>query len=152
LQPPLIAIPERELGGGIIARAKMVRNIRKELNKLPYYQPIHILGTGHPWAIAIFVAAGADTFDGLEWCRYTFDEARGGISHFHLYDLFVNIDNSKMGFSANVAFHNLKFLKEFEHLMYGYLADNKVELWVNGIINDRDIFLKLKSQFPEIFE
>ena len=32
LQPPLIAIPERELGGGIIARAKMVRAIRKELN------------------------------------------------------------------------------------------------------------------------
>lgn len=152
LQPPLIAIPERELGGGIIARAKMVRNIRNELNKLPYYQPVHILGTGHPWAIAIFVAAGADSFDGLEWCRYTFDEARGGISHFHLFDLFGDLEESKMGFSANVAVHNLKFLKEFENLMHGYLAENKVELWVSYIINDKEIFSKLKAQFSEIFE
>ena len=151
LQPTLIAIPERELGGGVIARAKTVRAIREELNKLPYYQPIHILGTGHPWAIAILVAAGADTFDGLEWCRYTFDEARRGISHFHLFDLFKTRD-SQLEFAADVANYNLLLLKEFERVMYSYLDENKVELWVSELFSDRYVFNKLKAGFPEIFE
>lgn len=151
LHPPIIGIPERELGGGIIARAKTVRSIREELNKLPYYQPVHILGTGHPWAIAILVAAGADSFDGLEWCRYTLDEDKEEISHFHLFDLLGELDNSKIGFAANVAFHNLRYLKGFESIMQEMVAQNKIEPWVQGVLTNRKAFSKLKEQFEEIF-
>ena len=152
LHPPIIAVPERELGGGIIARARVIRAIREELNKLPYYQPIHVLGTGHPWAIAILVAAGADTFDGLEWCRYTLDEDREEISHFHLFDLFGSLDKSKMGFSANVAFHNLRYLKWFNESMHEMVSQNKIESWVQGVLTNKKAFSKLKEQCPEIFE
>ena len=62
LNPPLIAIPERELGPGLIARAKTVRQIREELDKLPFYQPLHLLGTGNPLSIAVLTAAGCGQF------------------------------------------------------------------------------------------
>jgi hypothetical protein len=153
LQPPLIAIPERELGGGIIDRAKTLCAIRIELSKLPYYQPLHILGTGHPWAVAILTAAGADTFDGLEWCRYTFfDESESeGISHFHLFDVIGESDESDMGYAAKVAFHNLQYLESFETVMQKMVMNNEEKLWVQGLLRKRP-FSKLIERCPELFE
>lgn len=150
LAPPLIAIPERELGAGLIARAKMVRKIRKELDKLPYYQPLHLLGTGNPWSIAVLAAAGADTFDGLEWCRYTIDADFEVINHFHLFDFFGKA-NSEIGFGASVALHNLDYFTSFGNIMHDMFAQNKIESFVQGVLS-KNAFLKLKEQFPELFE
>jgi hypothetical protein len=45
VRPPLLAIPERKLGNGIIERAVNVQKIRKALDDgLEWYQPIHLLG------------------------------------------------------------------------------------------------------------
>ena len=88
LQPPLVAIPERELGPGLITRAQTVRRIRGELDKLPFYQPLHLLGTGNPWSIAVLAAAGADSFDGLEWCRVVVDRNSDRLHHFQHFDFF----------------------------------------------------------------
>lgn len=153
LQPPIIAIPERELGPGIIARAKVIQDIRQELNKLSYYQPIHVLGTGHPWAIAILVAAGADSFDGLEWCRYSLDADFEQISHFHLFDLIGKLDPS-VKFAANVAIHNLSYLNSFNRNMQEMVGQNKVEAWVTGILSlkSKEPLEKLKEHYPRIFE
>lgn len=154
LEPPLIAIPERELGAGLIARSKMVRAIREELNKLPNYQPLHLLGTGNPWAIAVLAAAGADTFDGLEWCRYTMydtDNFEGGINHFHLFDLFGKVDNPKIGFAASVAFHNLNYFKSFGNIMHGMFTQDKIESFVQEVISKK-AFSILKEKLPELFE
>lgn len=150
LEPPLIAIPERELGAGLIARAKTVREIRKELDKLPYYQPIHLLGTGNPWSIAVLAAAGADTFDGLEWCRYTLDTELEGINHFQLFDLFDDVD-TEMGFGNSVTLHNLKYFTSFGNIMHDMFTQNKIESFVQGVLS-KNAFQKLKEQFPELFE
>lgn len=88
LAPPLIAIPERELGDGVLARLATMKAIRTELSRLNRYQPIHVLGTGTPVSIALLTAAGADSFDGLEWCRDVVDAEGKRFHHFHLFDFF----------------------------------------------------------------
>jgi hypothetical protein len=36
---------------------------------------------GNPWSIAVLTAAGADSFDGLEWCRVTVDRRTAQLHH-----------------------------------------------------------------------
>lgn len=126
LNPPLIAIPERELGDGLQERIKNIVKIRALLNTLAYYQPIHILGTGDPIVIPFFIAAGADSFDGLEWCRKVVDRDQHRLHHFHHFDLFAYqaeyadssvtrdaINQEGVKFIAKVIFHNLDFYTDF---------------------------------------
>lgn len=126
LSPSLIAIPERELGDGLLERIKNIVNIRTLLNTLAYYQPIHILGTGDPIVIPFFIAAGADSFDGLEWCRKVVDRDQHRLHHFHHFDLFTYqaecadssvtrdaINQEEVKFIAKVIFHNLDFYTDF---------------------------------------
>ena len=121
LQPPIIGIPERELGTGIIDRAKTIKEIRSALNKLHYYQPIHILGTGDPIAIALLSVAGADSFDGLEWCRFVLDAQSARLYPIPDYDFFrwqdelsqfiVNLSDGEkeLSWMAKMAIHNIEF-------------------------------------------
>lgn len=126
LSPSLVAIPERELGDGLLERIKNIVKIRTLLNSLTYYQPIHILGTGDPIAIPFFIAAGADSFDGLEWCRKVVDRDQHRLHHFHHFDLFAYqakcadsyvardaITQDEVKFIAKVIFHNLDFYTDF---------------------------------------
>ena len=121
VRPQLVAVPERELGDGLIARARCVMEIRRLLNELPWYQPLHLLGTGNPWSIAVFAASGADVFDGLEWCRTCANDETGALYHFQQFDLFkyqarlarsaatrLAVDNQDFPFPAQVALHNLE--------------------------------------------
>lgn len=126
LQPPIIAIPERELGPGLIASAATVMRIRLALDALPFYQSLHLLGTGNPWSIAVLAAAGADSFDGLEWCRVVADDVDLKLSHFQHFD-FVRyqakmakspitqgaIASDKVDFAGKIAFHNLEIMTNF---------------------------------------
>ncbi|HRD27724.1 MAG TPA: TIR domain-containing protein [Caulobacter sp.] len=88
LAPAMIAIPERELGSGVFERARTMSIIRKALKGLGRYQPVHVLGAGNPISLALLSAAGADCFDGLEWCRYAFDAEHAQLHHFQLFELF----------------------------------------------------------------
>ena len=76
----VIAVPERELGDGILERSKSVRRIRRVLDNTGRYRLIHILGTGNPYSILLLAAAGADLFDGLEWCRTVADLRQVGFT------------------------------------------------------------------------
>ena len=87
LYPILLAVPERELGDGIVERTHTVRRIREALNALQVYCPLHLLGTGNPLSIVAYALAGADSFDGLEWCQTTVDYETGKLLHFHQWDL-----------------------------------------------------------------
>ncbi|MDH4188312.1 MAG: hypothetical protein OEV08_15085, partial [Nitrospira sp.] len=64
------------------------RDIRKALNTLGKYYPLHLLGTGNPISIIALASAGADSFDGLEWCRTVTDYDRGHLFHFQQFDCF----------------------------------------------------------------
>lgn len=89
LQPTFVAIPERELGEGLRARMRTVKAIRRKLNELGRYQPLHILGTGNPISIAALAACGGDSFDGLEWCRTAANYETNNLMHFQQFDLLV---------------------------------------------------------------
>jgi queuine/archaeosine tRNA-ribosyltransferase len=164
LQPPLIAIPERELGAGLISRAKTIQLIRKELNRLPSYQPLHILGTGNPWTIPIFAAAGADTFDGLEWCRMAVDRSTHRLHHFQHFDFFTNqrsaavstitrafLESEELDFVGKVAFHNLDYYTEFVKDMRQYFKEDNIEAFVTGIMGGH-ITKQLKQSVPNLFK
>ncbi len=113
LNPPLIAVPERELGEGVLEAAERVLSIRHALNNTGKYYPLHILGTGNPLSILIYVALGADSFDGLDWCQTAVDHSTGCLYHTFQFDFFV--DQTQFGSAKNLPYsmrlfaHNLKF-------------------------------------------
>jgi queuine/archaeosine tRNA-ribosyltransferase len=163
LQPILIGVPERELGRGLIARAQTVRRIRRELDKLPFYQSLHLLGTGNPWSIAVLAAAGADSFDGLEWCRIAVDRPTGRLHHYQHFDFFAyqarvadspvtqaGVDDDRVDFAGKVALHNLDYYTEFARLIGQAAARKGLEAFVAGLLGQANA-MQLTKQMPELF-
>jgi hypothetical protein len=164
LEPLMVAVPERELGDGIVARVKMVQRIRSELDKLSFYQPIHLLGTGNPWTIPLFVAAGADSFDGLEWCRMVVDREEGRLNHFQHFDFFTYqaagadsnvareaLQNDNVNFYAKVVFHNLDYYTDFMSNLRSELNDGNIRAFVTERL-PKDIISQMKEQIPGLFK
>jgi hypothetical protein len=147
-RPILLAIPERELGSGIFDRAATMRKIREALNSLYYYQPVHVLGTGNPASIAMLAAAGADTFDGLEWCRYVADGETKTLHHFQLYELFKWQDalasspvtrgalvDPHARYAARAVFHNLDFYTRWiDELRLALEDDKRLVEFMTGLL------------------
>ena len=117
LYPLLLAVPERELGEGILERCRTVRKIREALNALDVYCPIHLLGTGNPLSIIAYALAGADSFDGLEWCQTVVDHETGRLLHFQQWDLIRYQTEwgqcPELPYIQSVLMHNLDFYREF---------------------------------------
>lgn len=109
----MVSIPERILGDGILERVKTITNLRKELNKLNNYIFIHLLGTGNPFSLLLLSLAGADSFDGLEWCQTTVNPKTALLYHFQQKELINdNCDFCKasdLDYNLKVLGHNLKF-------------------------------------------
>jgi hypothetical protein len=108
----MIAVPERRLGNGVFARSRCVSEIRCALNATGRYVGLHLLGTGNPISLAIYSLAGADSFDGLEWCRTVVDYETGFLFHFSQADFFktqTRWGESDIGFQARTLAHNLEF-------------------------------------------
>ena len=117
LDPAMIAVPERELGDGVLAIAKTVRKIREALNETGQYYPLHIVGTGNPLSILIYAACGADSFDGLDWCQTVVDHATGRLYHSLQLDFFAYQTSygseGKLSYLARGLGHNLVFYLEW---------------------------------------
>lgn len=136
-KPKLIAIPERELGDGLIARVKTVRAIRKALNTLGKYYPLHILGTGNPMTMVALACAGADTFDGLEWCRTVVDYKNGYLFHFQHYDIFKDmqredirdktikdlINKEYFPYTLKALMHNIDYFMDLQFSLKKHIKD-----------------------------
>ena len=117
LHPIFLAVPERELGDGIVERTQTVRRIRESLNSLQKYYPLHLLGTGNPLSIISYAFAGADSFDGLEWCQTTVDHETAKLLHFQQWDLIRYqtkwSEPSPLSYIQSVLMHNLDFYQTF---------------------------------------
>lgn len=152
LTPLMIAVPERELGQGIIARAKTVLSLRAALNTLGYYVPLHLLGTGNPLSIAIFAGCGADSFDGLEWCQTTVDHETALLYHFQLRELFgpqTPVDSvSDPSYVATTLVHNLLFYSAWMKQVRGAVLNANVKALLAKWFPDR--FLQsLRTGLPD---
>jgi len=132
LYPVILAVPERALGEGIVARTRTVRSIRKALDDLGFYCPLHLLGTGNPLSIIAYAMAGADSFDGLEWCQTVVDHETGQLFHFQQWDLFRHQTdwggNDALPYIQSVLMHNLYFYRQF--------MDDLREFMTNGVAED----------------
>jgi len=126
LDPIMIAIPERELGDGLQERCISAVSIRKALNALGKYYPLHLLGTGNPISMLALAVAGADSFDGLEWCRTIADYENGRLYHFQQFEFFRDIylcrlhqktqeaiKNPKVTYYGKAAAYNLEFFSDW---------------------------------------
>lgn len=156
LNPLMVAIPERELGDGLVERVRTVRDIRKALNNLGKYYPLHLLGTGNPISMIAFAAAGADSFDGLEWCRTVADYNSGNLFHFQHFDFFSDhylsrlqsheirsiIKNPQASYVARVASYNLDFFNDWTKTMQDMIAAGQVEHLLKNIPNIGKVVFK----------
>lgn len=141
LDPIMLAIPERELGDGLIERFKTVRAIRLALNNVGRYFPIHLLGTGNPLSIKAFAAAGADSFDGLEWCRTVANYDNDNLFHFQHFDCFRDryltrvqsqkirkiLENPDVSYGAQVASYNVDYFTELMRTVRDMIISGQVE-------------------------
>ncbi len=121
LCPVLLAVPERALGEGIATRIRSVRQIRRALNELDFYCPLHLLGTGNPISMIAYTIAGADSFDGLEWCQTVVDHKTALLHHFQQWDFMREQTewgvNGSLPFTQSVLMHNLDFYAAFTRRM-----------------------------------
>jgi len=163
LQPPMIAVPERELGPGIFECAATLGSIRKELQTLPFYQPIHVLGTGNPISIVLYTAAGADSFDGLEWCRYVIDadaQTPHHTQHFDFFEYQGRLANSQItqdamadeeiGISGKVGLHNLDFYASFLKELRAHADGGKLDVFAVEVLG-KSKFHQAKNQYSWLF-
>jgi queuine/archaeosine tRNA-ribosyltransferase len=156
LDPLMLAIPERELGDGLMQRVRTVRDIRNALNELGKYYPIHLLGTGNPITIVALAAAGADSFDGLEWCRTVADYDTGCLFHFQQFELFQNsrlrrvqdpkvrslIEANDASYALKTLSYNADFFRDWTKTMRAMIHSGQTENLLRAVVPDigRDIF------------
>ena len=115
-QVPMIAVAERRLGNGVIERAQTVMALRDALNASGRYVGLHLLGTGNPISIALYSLAGADSFDGLEWCQTVVDHESALLFHFSHSDFFrhqTTWSEEDISFQSRTLAHNLEFYADW---------------------------------------
>ena len=125
----ILAVPERNLGEGIINRAHTIDKIRRKLDKLDYYVILHLLGTGNPISIAIYSSMGADSFDGLEWCQTVVDHETALLYHFSQAEFFAEQTTwglTDLSFQARTLAHNLEFYTDWMQRLHKALLDNDI--------------------------
>lgn len=113
---PIIAVAERRLGYGVFERARTVMALREALDQTGRYVALHLLGTGNPISIAIYTWAGADSFDGLEWCQTVVDHETGLLFHYAQSDFFrqqTMWGDDEISFHARTLAHNLTFYTDW---------------------------------------
>ena len=144
-----IAVAERNLGDGIVARAELVKAIRNELDKSGRYIAVHLLGTGNPISIALYSIVGADSFDGLEWCHTVVDHDTALLSHLSHADFFAKqtdwID-AQLPFQARTLAHNLEFYDSWMARLRSAILQNKTTDFCKFNFPDR-IFRKCVEVF-----
>lgn len=125
-----IAVPERRLGYGVFERARAAAQIRTALDATGTYTPLHLLGTGNPISIALYAVAGADSFDGLEWCQTVVDFDSAQLFHLSQADFFrgqTRWGESDLSFSLRTLAHNLEFFTDWMARLQGAMAQGAGE-------------------------
>lgn len=130
LAPLAVAMPERELGDGILQRADTLKRVMGSLAKQHIAVPVHLLGTGDPLSILIYAALGAGSFDGLEWCHTVVNFEDATLHHLQHFDLFAGQSGLKTDgpFLESAQAHNLIFLIDWMRRIREASADELKEM------------------------
>jgi hypothetical protein len=154
LNPILIAVPERELGEGVLSRMRTIIEIRKALSSKHSYYPLHLLGTGNPLSILLYSLCGADSFDGLEWCQTVVDHNTAMLFHFQqrefLGDQTIYCKMVDFPYSQATIAHNLLFYKKWTSMIHEHKKNGNTAVLIEKYVPKE--FIKLiKNNLPEVF-
>ncbi len=125
-QVPMIAVAERRLGDGVFERSRSVMALREALDGIGRYVGLHLLGTGNPISIALYSWAGADSFDGLEWCQTVVDHDSGLLYHLSQADFFQQQSawgEEDISFHTRTLAHNLEFYSDWMQRLRQSITD-----------------------------
>ncbi len=128
-QVPMIAVAERRLGDGVFERTRSVISLREKLDGTGRYVGLHLLGTGNPTSIALYSWAGADSFDGLEWCQTAVDHDTGQLFHLSQSDFFrkqTAWGDEDISFHSRTLAHNLTFYADWMQRLRQAVYDDNV--------------------------
>jgi hypothetical protein len=75
----VVGVTEKELGDSIIDRLEALARLRTALDDADVDAPVHVFGGLDPLYTPLYVAAGAEIFDGLGWLRYAY---RDGFAYY----------------------------------------------------------------------
>lgn len=136
----MVSIPERILGDGLLERVSTITSLRKELNKLENYVFIHLLGTGNPLSLLLFSLAGADSFDGLEWCQTVVNSKTALLYHFQQRELINDSCNfckaQDLDYNLQTLGHNLLFYNWWMKEIQEVIEKNRHEQLLNRYFDD----------------
>jgi len=82
--------------------------------------------TGNPISIAVYAVAGADSFDGLEWCQTVVDFESAQLFHLSHADFFraqTQWGDSELSFAVRTLAHNLEFFADWMTRLQAVLAE-----------------------------
>lgn len=117
---PMIAVAERRLGSSVFQRSRSLMSIRRALDGTGRPIGLHVLGTGNPISIALYSHAGANSFDGLEWCQTVVDHDTAllyHLSHACFFDQQTDWAEAEVSFDVRTLAHNLAFYSDWLHLL-----------------------------------
>ncbi len=149
-EPSMYAIPERDCGKTIKDKITTIKKIRNILSEKNPANILHILGCGNPLSIGMFAFAGADSFDSIDWSRWTIDPKTlqfMDLNHIELINCTCEICKRKEIDSTNKALlHNLLFYQKFtQELQTAILKDNDLKILEQYV--DRKTFSKIVKFF-----
>jgi hypothetical protein len=72
----IVGVTEKELGDSIMDRLVELAMLRSTLDAADVDAPVHVFGGLDPLYTPLYVAAGAEIFDGLGWLRYAYMDGR----------------------------------------------------------------------------
>jgi len=146
----VISIPERDCGKTLELKISTIKKIRKILSKENPVNLLHVLGCGNPLSIALFSYAGADSFDSVDWSRWTIDPKTlqfADLNHLPLIHCSCKICKRKKSDPVSrTLLHNLLFYKEFmDSLRMNISKNNGLEFLSEYF--DRKILSKIVKFF-----
>jgi hypothetical protein len=144
-----IAVPERELGSGLPARAHLARRVASTIRQNAKDCYLHILGCGNLLSFSAFAIAGVTMCDGLEWCR-TLTADNFHLHHFQQKELFVDPDyyrgnpiaefimeSAQPNYASIVAVRNLLSFQTFTQSLHQRLNQRTVENFIRDNFGNR---------------
>jgi len=91
----IIGVTEKEIGKSAQERISHVALLRKTLDDLGVFAPIHIFGSLDPTSVKLYALAGAEIFDGLSWLRFAFRENGCGYLHEEAFRIAPLLDDEE---------------------------------------------------------
>jgi queuine/archaeosine tRNA-ribosyltransferase len=144
-----IGISERECGTTISERARTVYRIRNVISEYEEDdQVLHVLGCGHPAAIALYCYYGADSFDSPDWTRTSLDIELLNLrdkTHLEVIDCKCEPCNASTDPHERLLLHNLGRYQEFMSQLRKNIVSNTLEQFLQEHGIRKSVLSKIES-------